>query len=463
MGRDETLRTVVPDRITVDDTDEVIKGGEVVRVFDPWHDKNGKWIGMGISRQAGETGARTADEEPSRGDPDCVQPYELTDWNPWQQSGGPASRWKRCRASPRNGWRPAPCRPAPTFRPSPWPSCTSSAVSSTIASACSRNAANRFPYPPELWSMLIGPPSTDEVGRGAVRHLLPAPLRPPGRQCTRLKCPRCRCQRARPEDAEKNEPPSRRRLLVDATIEGSRKSCRTRIAAPRWSATNCRGWLNGMDRYGHGSDRPFWLEAKGGGYFVVDRIKGSREVNVLSIGVFGGIQPERLKDLSSLTDDGLFQRFSPVNMRPAGDECDDDADPGLYQHFDDLVADLGRIPPQTLVLDEDAAAAYVEFSNFMRKASTIAIPNEAFGTFLGKQARTLATIALLLHIVDLSHTFDPPLPPVPLATCTGRSGSSNGSSCRMPNCSIRPWSPIPSPRRNPSPAHSSASPMKGPW
>ena len=142
----------------------------------------------------------------------------------------------------------------------------------------------------------------------------------------------------------------------------------------------------------------------------------AREVEVLSIGVFGGIQPERLNDLSNLTEDGLFQRFSPINMRPAGEECDDDAGPGPVPAFRYSRCRLGRIPPQTLLFDEDAAAAYVEFSNFMRKASRITTPNEAFGTFLGKQARTLATIALLLHIVDLSRTFDVHYSPVPLAT-----------------------------------------------
>ena len=176
------------------------------------------------------------------------------------------------------------------------------------------------------------------------------------------------------------------------------------------------GWLNGMDRYGRGSDRPFWLEAKGGGYFVVDRIRGKREVEVLSIGVFGGIQPERLNDLANLTEDGLFQRFSPINMRPAGDECDEDADPGLNQRFDNLVTDIGRIPPQTLFFDEEAAAAYVDILQFHAQGERITTRTRRIGTFLGKQARTLATIALLLHIVDLSRTFDVHYSPIPLAT-----------------------------------------------
>ena len=115
--------------------------------------------------------------------------------------------------------------------------------------------------------MLIGPPSTI---KSAVVQAVTSCLRRFDRQDanSRAKCPRCRCQGRDQEDAEKNEPPSRRRLLVDATIERiaeilSHQDCGATLVRDELS-----GWLNGMDRYGRGSDRPFWLEAKGGGYFV---------------------------------------------------------------------------------------------------------------------------------------------------------------------------------------------------
>ena len=119
---------------------------------------------------------------------------------------------------------------------------------------------------------------------------------------------------------------SRRHAGDWSSIQLSRRSVRS-LSQQNCGTTLVRdelsGWLNGMDRYGHGSDRPFWLEAQNGGYYVSDRIKGRREIEVLSAGIFGGIQPEKLKDIPGLTADGLFQRFAPIGMASASDERDD--------------------------------------------------------------------------------------------------------------------------------------------
>ncbi len=74
-----------------------------------------------------------------------------------------------------------------------------------------------------------------------------------------------------------------------------------------------------MTRYaGGGSDRPFWIEAYGGRRYTVERM-GRDPVNIdrLSIGVVGGIQPDKLKSLLMKTDDdGLLARFTPVWPEP---------------------------------------------------------------------------------------------------------------------------------------------------
>ncbi len=79
------------------------------------------------------------------------------------------------------------------------------------------------------------------------------------------------------------------------------------------------GWLQSMTRYsGGGSDRPFWLEAYGGRSYTQQRI--NREpvyVQHLSVGVTGGIQPDRLKELLSQDDDGLTARLMPIWPNPA--------------------------------------------------------------------------------------------------------------------------------------------------
>ena len=75
-----------------------------------------------------------------------------------------------------------------------------------------------------------------------------------------------------------------------------------------------------MTRYaGGGSDRPFWLEAYGGRGHTVERM-GRPPVHVdrLSIGVVGGIQPDRLRTLLLKSDDdGLLARFLPLWPDPA--------------------------------------------------------------------------------------------------------------------------------------------------
>lgn len=53
-----------------------------------------------------------------------------------------------------------------------------------------------------------------------------------------------------------------------------------------------------MNRYSGGGDRQFWLEAFGGRGFTVERMgREPLTIDMLSIGVVGGIQPDRLKSL----------------------------------------------------------------------------------------------------------------------------------------------------------------------
>ena len=76
------------------------------------------------------------------------------------------------------------------------------------------------------------------------------------------------------------------------------------------------GFFGDMNRYNNGSgDRPFWLEGYGGGDFSVERL--SRDpvtIDRLSVGVLGGIQPDRLAALlmKAGNDDGMLARFCPV-------------------------------------------------------------------------------------------------------------------------------------------------------
>ncbi|WP_267407043.1 DUF3987 domain-containing protein, partial [Methylobacterium sp. GC_Met_1] len=72
------------------------------------------------------------------------------------------------------------------------------------------------------------------------------------------------------------------------------------------------GWLGAFDKYGGGgSDRAFAIEMYGGRAYVVDRMKNPEPLRIrhLSIGVLGGVQPDKLEMILNGPDDGLASRL----------------------------------------------------------------------------------------------------------------------------------------------------------
>jgi len=76
------------------------------------------------------------------------------------------------------------------------------------------------------------------------------------------------------------------------------------------------GWLAGMEKQNHQSDRAFWLETWNGGQtYNVDRVtRDPIKVENMCMSILGGIQPERLtrylvKCMESIGNDGLIQRL----------------------------------------------------------------------------------------------------------------------------------------------------------
>ncbi len=117
-----------------------------------------------------------------------------------------------------------------------------------------------------------------------------------------------------PRDVEPPEPPARRRLLMNnSTTEQIVRIVAANERAVLLHRDELAGWLGAMDKYGgNGADRATYLEAFGGRSYVVDRVKdgGSVRVPFLSVGVLGGIQPDRLGTmLLAGDDDGAAARF----------------------------------------------------------------------------------------------------------------------------------------------------------
>jgi hypothetical protein len=116
-----------------------------------------------------------------------------------------------------------------------------------------------------------------------------------------------------PTDAEQPSPSTRPRICVaDTTTE---RLGALAAALPRGLLLirdELSGWLGAFDKYGGaGSDRAFAIEMYGGRSYVVDRVKNPEPLRIrhLSVGVLGGVQPDKLSTIIDGPDDGLSSRI----------------------------------------------------------------------------------------------------------------------------------------------------------
>lgn len=115
------------------------------------------------------------------------------------------------------------------------------------------------------------------------------------------------------------EPLMPRLAVSDATVEKLAVIVAGQQRGTLMARDELAGWLQGMSRYSGGSDRPFWLEAYGGRAHSVERMgRDPVYIDRLTVGVLGGIQPDRLRSLLIKSDDdGLLARLLPIWPNPA--------------------------------------------------------------------------------------------------------------------------------------------------
>lgn len=127
-----------------------------------------------------------------------------------------------------------------------------------------------------------------------------------------------RGKRAPERPQPKPEKPKLRRLVVnDATFEALHETMSANPAGVLLIRDEIVGFLAGLDRAGHETERAFCLEAwNGKNPYTVDRIgRGTIHVPACCMSLMGGIQPGRLRSylVDALKDgpanDGLIQRF----------------------------------------------------------------------------------------------------------------------------------------------------------
>lgn len=215
---------------------------------------------------------------------------------------------------------------------------------------------------------------------------------------------------AKPKEADPGpEPVLPRFAITDTTIEKLGVILSGQPRGALLARDELSGWLMSMTRYsGGGSDRPFWLEAYGGRGYSVERMgRNPVYIDRLTVGVLGGIQPDKLKTLLFKSDDdGLLARFLPVWPEPApirrpvsgGDE------PFLQAALDRLLSlempadDNGDKRPWFVHFDDPARALLDDFRVAARGWETDA--EGLLTSFAGKLPGLAVRLSLILAFLD---------------------------------------------------------------
>lgn len=205
------------------------------------------------------------------------------------------------------------------------------------------------------------------------------------------------------------EPVLPRFALTDTTVEKLGVIIAGQPRGALLARDELSGWLMGMTRYsGGGSDRPFWLEAYGGRGYSVERMgRDPVYIDRLTVGVLGGIQPDKLKSLLFKSDDdGLLARFLPVWPEAApikrpdagGDEA------FLLLALERLlslqmpVGEDGSERPWFVLFDEEARALLDDFRQTARDWETGA--EGLLLSFAGKLPGLAIRLSLILAYLD---------------------------------------------------------------
>jgi hypothetical protein len=199
---------------------------------------------------------------------------------------------------------------------------------------------------PILWTAIIGPPGSNKsatinAAMGPVQKLQSAWRKSFAANEHKRKLEETRrataekVTRAKPEstdqvfqggEAEAGKARFRQKIYNDATTEALAVALCENPEGLLYHADELAGWLAGMDAYRAkgGKDRAFWLQAKEGGDFTVNRKLSERIcVENCAISVLGGIQPDKIKALKlGMSDDGLLQRFTPIIIHRSGNGAD---------------------------------------------------------------------------------------------------------------------------------------------
>lgn len=217
--------------------------------------------------------------------------------------------------------------------------------------------------------------------------------------------------RAAKEAALRAVPHARRFITTDATIEklgdiASRKDQQNNGIT--MYKDELVGWIGSMDRYSGGkapAERGHWLTAANAGAACIGRLgRGEQFVSRLGIGVVGGIQADKLRELGKgggLTSDGLMQRFffaemprmKPTPLTHGGVDC--------MAHYERRIRRLisGKYA-DTWKLSEEAREVAIEVSELTYLMASDSDEDAAFLGWLNKSQKHFARLVLAIQLMN---------------------------------------------------------------
>ncbi|MCM8626948.1 DUF3987 domain-containing protein [Accumulibacter sp.] len=208
----------------------------------------------------------------------------------------------------------------------------------------------------------------------------------------------------------------------DATIEALHDLLSTNRRGILVFRDELVGLLRGWDKQGREQDRSFYLEAcNGQGSFTLDRIgRGHVTCDNMCVSILGGTQPDKVRNYlyqARIENDGMMQRFQLLtypDVQPFEHIVDEYPDAAARDRAFAIIETLARVdfamvaPPdpygQTPCLrfaDDGAQNLFIEWYERLHREK-LEDPDQ--GTlmveYLSKQPKTMASLALLFHLVD---------------------------------------------------------------
>lgn len=209
-----------------------------------------------------------------------------------------------------------------------------------------------------------------------------------------------------------SEPKLRRKIVNDATTEALAGvlAANPESAPALFYSDELAGVIGGLDAYrARGAkDRPFFLSAKDGGAFAIDRkSSGTTLVPSLAISIIGTIQDDKLSKIApTLDDDGFLQRFALVMIHKTGGGLDIPDDLDLDRSVKRVALALADMEPQAYRLAPEADKDLQAAQEFVERERHRPDLSPALKTWISKTPSEFGRYCLAFHLIEWASSLD---------------------------------------------------------